>query len=52
MLTAVRPAFRAIAAAIVPDTQRLDEPAWIELETIVSEAAATRAGGAHDDDLS
>jgi len=42
VLTAVRPAFRAIATAIVPDVQRLDEPAWIELEAIVSEALALR----------
>jgi hypothetical protein len=40
VLTAVRPAFRA--TAIVPDVQRLDEPAWIELEAVVSEALALR----------
>lgn len=42
VLTAVRPAFRAIATAVIPDAHRLDEPAWIEMETIVHQALALR----------
>lgn len=42
MLAPVRPAFRAIAATVVPEADRLDEPAWVELEAIVSDALTSR----------
>lgn len=42
MLAPVRGAFRAIAATVVPEADRLDERAWTELETIVTNAMATR----------
>ncbi len=42
MLAPVRPTFRAIAATVVPEADRLDEPAWAELEAIVIAALASR----------
>lgn len=41
-LSAVRPQFRALAVAIVPEAERLDEPAWAEVERIVDEALSKR----------
>jgi len=38
----VRPIFRAIARAVVPETAVLDAAQWLELEAIVEEALALR----------
>lgn len=42
VLGTVRPAFRAIVEAVVPEATRLDEPGWAEVETIVEDALAAR----------
>ena len=44
-LEPVRPAFRALARAIVPEAQDLDETGWRELEGVVEEALAKRPAG-------
>ncbi len=38
----VRSTFRALAASIVPESVRLDEKGWTELEAIVDEGLAAR----------
>lgn len=42
LLHAVRPAFRAIARTVVPETAELSEPAWTQLEAIVEHALGQR----------
>ncbi len=42
MLAAVLPAFRAIAATVVPEAARLDEAGWNDLERIVADALQQR----------
>lgn len=42
MLEPVRPAFRALAATIVPEAARLDERGWADLEGIVEQALSAR----------
>lgn len=42
VLFAVRPAFRALAATIVPGAARLDDPGWRALEGIVEGALGAR----------
>lgn len=44
-LSSVRHIFRAVATAVVPETTSLDARAWIELETVVSQAMARRSSG-------
>src|SRR4051812_3585346 len=41
-LEAIRVPFRAIAATVVPDAERLDDAQWAELEGIVSAQLAAR----------
>ena len=43
VLAPVRPAFRAIAQTVVPESVSLDEQAWIEVERIVEQAVASRS---------
>ncbi len=43
LLEPVRPAFRAIAATVVPEAAGLDDAGWRELERIVEDALAQRA---------
>lgn len=45
MLLRVRPTFRALAAAIVPEAERLAADGWSELERVVEEALAARPTG-------
>ena len=42
LLAPVRPAFRAIAQAMVPASQRYDEAAWRTMEGVVEDALAAR----------
>lgn len=42
LLEPVRPAFRALARAIVPEARELDEAGWRELEGVVEEALGKR----------
>ncbi len=42
ILDPVRPAFRALAKAIVPEAEHLDARGWGELESIVEDALAAR----------
>jgi hypothetical protein len=42
VLPPIRPAFRALARAIVPETRELDAGGWGELEAIVEDALAQR----------
>ena len=42
MLASVRPTLRAIGVTIVPEAARLDEAAWMALETIIADALAPR----------
>lgn len=42
VLPAVRPAFRSLACAIVPEAATLDETGWDEVEGIVEHALAER----------
>lgn len=42
VLAAVRPAFRAIAATVVPEATSLDADGWKELERIIEQALAAR----------
>ena len=42
VLAAVRPVFRAVACAVVPEATRLDGAAWSDLERIVDDALASR----------
>lgn len=42
VLPPVRDAFRAIAAAVVPEAEGLDEAGWAELERLVEKALETR----------
>lgn len=42
VIAAVRPVFRAVACAVVPEATRLDDGAWSELERIVDAALASR----------
>ena len=42
VLKPVRGSFRAMATAIVPEAERLDGPAWDELEGIVENALSAR----------
>jgi hypothetical protein len=43
----MHPVFRAIASAVVPDTDRLDEPAWAELETLAEQSLRNRPASLH-----
>ena len=45
VLASVRPAFRALAGAIVPEAASLEEAEWRELEAIVEGALAKRPPG-------
>jgi hypothetical protein len=45
LLEPVRPAFRALARAIVPEARELDESGWLELEAVVEEALGKRPAG-------
>jgi hypothetical protein len=42
VLPPVRGTFRAIAATVVPEAERLDESGWAELERLVEKALETR----------
>jgi hypothetical protein len=45
LLEPVRPAFRALTRAIVPEAQELDDTGWLELEAVVEEALRKRPTG-------
>ncbi len=42
MFHPVRDAFRAIAAAVVPEAARMDSAAWADVEGLIEDALATR----------
>ena len=42
LIAPVRRPFRALAAVFIPETAQADEPTWLRLEEIVSDALAAR----------
>lgn len=47
VLGSLRPVFRAIASAVVPETDEFDDAAWGELESLVEESLRTRPASLH-----